>query len=305
MHILVTGVAGFVGKHLVNHLKDEGHTISGLDKLEKIDPVILSTLEDYNSCDLSDQAIVHFSHKIDSIVHLAGEASVSAENSQQKNNNVTATKVLLQFAETQQINKIIFLSSEKVDNSNSNSAYAISKRRAEQLILKKSEASGFKSTILRSSMVFGPGMKSNLMGFLRRIKRGKHFALPNSQSSVSMIGVHDLCRLVCGCLNNSQTDNNVYKVTDGRSYGINAIEYAVREQYKIKTPNLTYPKVLLYLSGKLGDLSAAIGIKFPINSNAYAMLFENQARHDDSIYSDTGIKPQQNFFDEIQSILAD
>ena len=60
MHILVTGVAGFVGKHLVNHLKDEGHTISGLDKLEKIDPVILSTLEDYNSCDLSDQAIVHF-----------------------------------------------------------------------------------------------------------------------------------------------------------------------------------------------------------------------------------------------------
>jgi nucleoside-diphosphate-sugar epimerase len=305
MHILVTGVAGFVGKHLVNHLKDEGHTISGLDKLEKIDPVILSTLEDYNSCDLSDQAIVHFSHKIDSIVHLAGEASVSAENSQQKNNNVTATKVLLQFAETQQINKIIFLSSEKVDNSNSNSAYAISKRRAEQLILKKSEASGFKSTILRSSMVFGPGMKSNLMGFLRRIKRGKHFALPNSQSSVSMIGVHDLCRLVCGCLNNSQTDNNVYKVTDGRSYGINAIEHAVREQFRIKTPKLAYPKVLLYLSGKLGDLSNYFGIKFPMNSNAYAMLFDNQVMHDDSIYLDTGIKPQQNFFDEIQNILTD
>jgi nucleoside-diphosphate-sugar epimerase len=303
MHIFVTGVAGFVGKHLVKHLKDEGHTISGLDKLKKIYPAILKTLEDYYSCDLSDQEIANNFHKIDVIVHLAGEASVSEENSRQENDNVIATKALLEFAETNNINKIIFLSSEKVDNSNN--AYAVSKRRAEQLILRKSEATGLNSTILRSSMVFGLGMKSNLMGLLMRIKNRKLLALPSSQSSVSMIGVHDLCRLICGCINNSRTDNKVYKVTDGRTYGINAIEYAVREQYKIKTPNLTYPKVLLYLSGKLGDLSAAIGIKFPINSNAYAMLFENQARHDDSIYSDTGIKPQQNFFDEIQSILAD
>ncbi|MDG2176564.1 MAG: NAD(P)-dependent oxidoreductase [Gammaproteobacteria bacterium] len=303
MHVLVTGVAGFIGKHLVNHLKDEGHTISGLDKLEKIDPDILSTLEDYNTCDLSGQELAQNSHKIDSIVHLAGEASVSEKNSRQENDNVKATKTLLEFAENNDINKIIFLSSEKVDTSNS--TYAASKRSAEQMILKKSEASGLKSTIFRSSMVFGPGMKSNLIGFLKKIKHRKLLALPSSQSSVSMVGIHDLCRLICGCINNSQTDNKVYKVTDGRTYGINAIEQAVRKQFRIETPKLAYPKVLLYLSGKLGDLSATIGIKFPMNSNAYAMLFDNQASHDDSIYSDTGIKPQQNFFEEIQNILAD
>lgn len=303
MHILVTGVAGFIGKQLITYLNDEGHTASGLDRSETIDPITHSILENYYSCNLSAQEIDKKFKKIDVIVHLAGEASVSEKKSKHKKDNIDATISILEFAESHNIKKIIFLSSEKVNNNNS--AYAQSKRDAEQLILQKSEATGLHFTILRCALVFGPGMKNNLVGFLLKIKRGKLLSLPSTQSTLSMIGVHDLCRIICACIKNNQTNNKVYKVSDGRSYGINTLEHAVRYQFRLESPKLTYPKMLLFLGGKIGDLSSYVGIKFPLNSNAYAMLFDNKTTHDKSIFVDTGITPRQNYFDEIKSTLTD
>jgi nucleoside-diphosphate-sugar epimerase len=54
MNILVSGVNGFVGKHLSRELHGRGHTVIGASREENVNPEIKKILSGYYVCDLTD-----------------------------------------------------------------------------------------------------------------------------------------------------------------------------------------------------------------------------------------------------------
>lgn len=77
MTILVTGVNGFVGKHLVRELKVQGHQVVGLGQ-DELSPDIGSLLMAYETCDLTDakQVAKVPLGGIEAVINLAGLARV-------------------------------------------------------------------------------------------------------------------------------------------------------------------------------------------------------------------------------------
>lgn len=304
MKILITGVAGFVGRNLANHLGKNEHKVIGLDVIEPAGQDYYGALDEYRCCDLSylDQTSNSISDA-EIIIHLAGEASVNSSKAVYNNNTILGLSNLLKSINKDKLQKIILLSSEKA--SRPSSLYSKSKIQSENMLREYAEQAGFAYTILRSAAVYGPGMKSNIAEWLYGIKSKRLYRIPESNSEVCMVGINDLCRIIAECINSSQTNNKVYHVTDGHSYTINKIEISAREAFKLKSNSLYYPRFILFIASKFGDICTRFGWRFPLNSNAYHMFFNNSVSHDDTIYSDIGIRPMQNFLDDIPTIFTE
>ncbi|MCB9834683.1 GDP-mannose 4,6-dehydratase [Candidatus Nomurabacteria bacterium] len=75
MNILITGINGFVGKHLTKELVNFGHQVYGIGTEDLPNQQIESLIADYQSADLS-RKFPPSSHRIDAIIHLAGLAAV-------------------------------------------------------------------------------------------------------------------------------------------------------------------------------------------------------------------------------------
>ena len=300
MRVLITGIGGFIGSKLAEYLSSMNYEIIGLDKVlnDKIEPKTTEYIVvDLTSCDES----VIKNYKIDYIVHCAGEASVDLHNTS-RNTDYLATKKLLKISENSNIKKLIFLSSNKVDGEDN---YSQSKFKMESLI--KAELSSFdiSYTLIRSSIVYGRGMGSNIYKWLSMIKLGKIPALPRSESRILMISVKDLSRCIEKCISNPTTDNKTYVVSDGIPYNINEIELTARQAFSKTVKHLVCPRLLLFSASKLGDLLIKAGIGLPMNSRIYNMLFNNTAHLSNEFEKDTGFKASTNFLSEIPSIFSE
>lgn len=75
MRIAITGISGFVGKHLTRELKNNGHEVIGLDRGDAVHPEIAELVNEYRSADLA--AAWPDLTDVDAIIHLAGLAAVA------------------------------------------------------------------------------------------------------------------------------------------------------------------------------------------------------------------------------------
>jgi GDP-4-dehydro-6-deoxy-D-mannose reductase len=81
LKLLVTGVNGFVGKHLARELHSRGHSVVGLGHSPTADPQIADLLDTYMTGDLSSKAEVDalsLDDDLDAVINLAGLARQGA-----------------------------------------------------------------------------------------------------------------------------------------------------------------------------------------------------------------------------------
>jgi len=300
MRVLITGIGGFIGSNLAEYLFSLKYEIIGLDKV--LNNKIQTKTSEYIVVDLTncDENVIN-SYKVDYIVHCAGLASVDLQNTS-RNDDYFATKKLLQISKNSNIKKLIFLSSNKVGGKDN---YSQSKFKVESLIKAELSSSNISYTFIRSSIVYGPGMGSNIYKWLRLIKLGKIPMLPRSESRILMISNKDLCKCIEKCILNSTTDNKTYVVSDGIPYNISEIELTARQAFSRTAKHIVCPRLILFLSSKLGDLMIKAGIELPMNSRIYNMLYNNTVHLSDEFENDTGFKPSSNFLSEIPTIFSE
>lgn len=167
MRVLVTGSSGYIGSRLAGRLKAEGYTVVGVDR--KRDEA--GRLDRFVHGDLAEAETRRAALKnVDLILHLAAakdDWGIDDETFHFENYEVT--RRLLADANERGIRRWFFYSSvaaigpsdEPLDEEaplTPNEAYGVSKARAEALFREKVEGErDFSCTILRPSIVFGPG----------------------------------------------------------------------------------------------------------------------------------------------------
>lgn len=189
MKIVVTGHTGFIGRHLVRHLKNDeivgiSRSASKSDVVKgirlDISEMIESKLKPYRKLLEGTDVIIHLSayRPIRS-----GRRDSFTENLRV---NVGGSLNVLMMAKRFEIGKLIFASTIAVygrskgpvteeDPALPDTNYGKSKLIAEQLCKAFGEVYGIRCTSLRISSVFGPGMSCNLIfaDFLNRALNGK------------------------------------------------------------------------------------------------------------------------------------
>ena len=247
MKVLITGGAGFIGKHLTKFLLDRGCHITIFDNFSNSEKEDVSFLVDMDvkiiEGDITDlQSIVDAVKDHDVVVHLAAKISVpeSVKNPDETFHvNVDGTKNLLIACKKNHIKKLIAASSAAVygkgsenvkltENSPMNpiSPYGESKVRMEEEIRKFILEYKIDSVILRFFNIFGDWQSPEYAGvitkFIKKIKDKDSLEIfGDGKQTRDFISVNDVTNSIYCAINDGSV--GTYNIASGKAVTINEL----------------------------------------------------------------------------------
>jgi len=233
--ILVTGASGFIGKTLCNKLIKLSFNVQGA--VRSLDSLTF----DYNFKAVTVGEIgantnwINALKDIDCIIHCAGKAhSISKKNNinMYHSINTEGTKNLAEQAVKAGVKRLVFLSSVKVNGEstgktfnnkiftnksvlNPKDAYSISKFESEKLLWKISSKTDLEVVVVRLPLVYGYGVKGNLMRLIKLIKSGIPLPFDLIKNQRSLIGIDNLVDLLVRCIEHPDAKSKTFLVSDG------------------------------------------------------------------------------------------
>lgn len=178
MKILITGIAGFIGSHVAEHLHELGHEVVGIDNFSDYYPIALKTENakvlttkgiQIIKADLRESSATYeLPNDVEYIFHFAAQPGIAATSTfhDYLTNNVIATQHLLSYALAQNsLRMFVNIGTSSIYGLNATfpetvapkpaSHYGVTKLAAEQLVLCSSRLNQLKSCSLRLYSVYG------------------------------------------------------------------------------------------------------------------------------------------------------
>jgi len=230
--ILVTGANGFVGhplcKTLLNlHYKVRGVARSGRGTLTDIESI---EIDGINSETFWGNALTECSH----IIHLAARVHVMNDDmadalKQYRKVNVEGTLHLAMQAAVAGVKRFIFISSIKVNGEstalgvpfhadsspNPLDPYGVSKLEAEEGLKKIALLTGMEVVIIRSPLIYGPGVKANFRLMMNWLWKGVPLPLAGiTKNRRSFVFIDNLVDLIIACIQHPVAANETFLVSD-------------------------------------------------------------------------------------------
>ena len=267
--VLITGFTGFIGQRLVNAVSGQVKALSR-NKQQDYETVV---------CDLNLDAIPKSAlQDVEVVYHLAGFAHDLRETSKIADLyykvNVSATVQLANLAVKSGVKRFVFVSSVKAggcitysrkcanekDQSEPEGIYGETKREAELALLKIGKESGMHVSIVRPSLVYGPGVKGNLQLMLAGIKKGWFPPLPETGNRRSMIHADDLVQAILLVSEDKRANGEIFIATDGTPYSSREIYSTMCSMAGKSIQKWSVPKALF-------DIASLVSprIKYKIN----------------------------------------
>lgn len=266
MNIAVTGINGFVGKHLTRELISAGHAVIGISMESQAHPEIAAQLHEYASCNLAEQW-PSLENQPDAIIHLAGLAAVGPSFDKPQAyinlNSAMVTNMCENYIKSESKPRFVIISSGAIydphqamplteqSNLSYNSPYSVSK------ILVENQAAYYRSrgldcVIMRPFNHVGPGQ---LPGFLvpdliEKIQNREDATTPimvgNLQTKRDYTDVRDVVKAyTLVATKPSELEFDTYNVCSGTSRPGEEILQTIVSAMNIDTPNVEVDSSLI------------------------------------------------------------
>lgn len=273
---LITGAAGFVGRHLLSRLLREGMSVRATrwtqepaaSLPERVDCVpvdIASSAADWKKI-LSG---------VDTVFHLAARVHVLKDGENNPLNlyrqvNVAGTTRLAREAAATGVKRLIFLSSVKVHGEETQAPYqetsrfapadpyGISKQEGEEALRAISRETGLDVVILRPPLVYGPGVKANFLQLLSVINRGCPLPFSSIKNMRSIIYVKNLVDSLFICGTDPRAKEKTYLVSDGDDVSTPGLIRQLAAALEKPARLFPCPVLLLTLAGRFTGKSSSI-----------------------------------------------
>ena len=209
----------------------------------------------------------------EAVIHLAGKAhdtkNVSREEDYYEVNTELTKKIFDAFLRSM-AKKFIFFSSIKAQDGDT--AYAMSKRKAELAISQKEEVRrelGKEVYILRPCMIHGKGNKGNLNLLVKWVKKGWPWPLAAFENKRSFASIGNVAYIVDRLLS-SEVKSGTYNVCDDDAVSTNDLIGLICECLGEKARLWRIPQGLMKGIAKVGDM-----LYLPLNTERLGKLTEN------------------------------
>lgn len=256
--VAITGMTGFIGRHVADNLLARGFAVRALTRREP--QTSLNNLT-WITGDLDNpDALSELVYGAESVVHCAGQVRGHKEAIFTRC-NVTGSLQLLQAAKKSgHVERFLFLSSLAARHPGL-SWYAHSKYVAEQQLT--AHAAGMTLGIFRPTAVYGPGDKA-LKPLFTWLLRGVLPRMGASDTRLSFIHVSDLARAVVQWLVAEPEPTVPYELSDGLSYSWQRLQEMGEDVRNGKVRLIPLPLPVLNLLADINLLSCRLSGKEPL-----------------------------------------
>lgn len=233
MRIAITGTTGFLGSHLIEKLRPQAALIRAIVRCEQPS---LSGVEQFLIEDMNSQTQYMDSlNDVDCVIHCAARVHIMKDDSKSpleayREVNTQGTLNLAHQAAQAGVKRFLFLSSIKVNGESTTTKpytaedipspedpYGISKFEAEQKLLELAKTSEMEIVIIRSPLVYGPGVKANFLSLMKFVNSNIPIPLGAvTQNKRSLVSVDNLIDFIQVCLEHPLAGNQIFLVSDGQ-----------------------------------------------------------------------------------------
>lgn len=224
----------------------------------------------------------------DCIINLVGKAHDFTGKATDKDfyyANYELAKKAFQIFTSSQATMFIHISSlaaiEEVESStslsetsgyNAVSSYGMSKKAAEEWLMRQDLPSDKKLIILRPPMVHGAGDKGNLRQLYKLVSKGIPYPLVRFKNRRSFLSIDNFCFFIEQILlQNEKMATGIYHLSDDETLSSNEIVNVMKQETGLKIPCFPLPKRIVRWLSKLGDHSRAL----PLNTWRLKKLTSN------------------------------
>lgn len=281
MYILVTGANGFVGKTLCRELMARGYAVrcavrsaedfhvssllqaGGAQSFTEEEATVVPVGDVGPETDWSDAL-----EQVECVVHLAARVHVIHENRRDTLDhfravNTTGTLRLAEQAITAGVSRFVFVSTIKVNGETTDDrpfraddavapagSYAISKLEAERG-LEALDARGLGVVIVRPPLVYGPGVKGNMLRLFALAARGIPVPFGAIHNQRDLVGVRNLADLLCHCVKHPAACGRTFLVCDGEPLSTADMYRAIARALGREAHLIPVPAVILRSLGRM------------------------------------------------------
>lgn len=231
--VLVTGGTGFIGRAVLARLvaRADLRVLAWTRRADAVLPVgVVPVPLSYNRTFAAGSPILG----VDTVVHCAARVHVMNDEvpdplAEFRRVNVEMTLDLARSAVELGARRFIFISSIKVNGETTQpgypftafdtpqpcGAYALSKHEAEAGLREIAEQTGLEVVIIRTPLVYGPGVGANFRSMMRWLAAGMPLPLGALDNRRSLVALDNLVDLIDTCLDHPAAANQTLLVSDG------------------------------------------------------------------------------------------
>ncbi|NHC08163.1 SDR family oxidoreductase [Azonexus fungiphilus] len=272
MKVMLTGSNGFVGRAVAAALEGSGCLVVPVVRRSVAGgQVAIDNLDGH-----TDWAEALRGCEV--VVHLAARAHVMQEEAADplavySNINTAGTLNLASQAAKSGVRRFVFTSSIKVNGERTvtgsafkvddlpqpEDAYAVSKHEAEIGLRQIANETGMEVVIIRSPLVYGPGVKGNFSSMMRWLQRGLPMPLGAATRNFrSLVALDNLVDLITTCINHPLAANKTFLVSDGEDLSTADLLRRLGQAMGKPARLLPVPPALVFACAKLlgrGDMA--------------------------------------------------
>lgn len=301
MRVFVTGATGFVGRSVVSALVAKGHEVRALllpaeDAIEGVEVVRGDITRPDSLRGLFDGQ--------EAVVHLAGAVGYGQRLATCLALNVQGTKNVATSALAAGARRFIHMSSvsvygrvpdvdltEDAPLRATGEPYGDTKILAEQTVQHLASQSGLQLTIVRPTVIYGPGDDKFLPKVIENLRSGRARIIGRGDNTVDLVHVRDVATFLAGLLEDPRTIGGVYNLNDPNNPTWRAFLTLVAEQVGLPPPRRRLPYSLaLGVAGSM-ELVAALTRRQPRLTRYAVRVVGRQYRYRTERAQSVGFRP--------------
>ena len=255
--MLVTGITGFVGSAVAKAMRAKGWQVVG--------QAHQSNESDFPTTKLSITSQTDWSSLlsgVDLVIHCAALAPRKGQKISFDNyleTNTKGTVALAQQSVAYGVKRLIFISSVKVNGETSSNDrpftrdslvapeddYGISKYEAERALLELNHSSDLQVTIVRSPLVYGPGVTSNFSAMLALVNKQVPLPFGAVRNRRSLVFIGNLVDLIDTLATHPNVAGKIFFVSDDHDVSTTELFERIGAAMDLKVTLLPIPNWLL------------------------------------------------------------
>ncbi len=261
----ITGATGFVGSHVAERVRAQGHTARCLVRASS-DTTFLKSIQaeiivgELTDCDLLKSAL----HGVDVVVHSAAKVGDWGPVEEYRQVNVEGLRALLDAVKGLPIGRFVHVSSLGVYEARHHygtdeteplpalhiDGYTQSKVEAETLALEYHRNHGIPVVVVRPGFIYGPRDRSVLPRLIDRLKAGSVVYIARGQYALNTTFVGNLVDAILIVATHPAAVGEVFNITDGEFVSKRKFFEAVADGMGLPRPKRNIPLLLAKVLAK-------------------------------------------------------